>query len=150
MTDRAVRRPASAARSFWGALPLLTLIIMIGPVLAGLLGTVLPAFGYLPAAGLGAFSVTPFTDLFRWNGIWAATRLSVTTGFAATFLSLAIVTLLMALVRHPCLSLVGNTALSAAFRPTRCNRLWHRLPDRPLGLDRPHDFALVDRLGQAP
>ena len=96
MTDRAVRRSASAARSFWGALPLLTLIIMIGPVLAGLLGTVLPAFGYLPAAGLGAFSVTPFTDLFAWNGIWAATRLSVTTGFAATFLSLAIVTLLMA------------------------------------------------------
>lgn len=96
MTDRAVRRSASAARSFWGALPLLTLIIMIGPVLAGLFGTVLPAFGYLPAAGLGAFSIAPFTELFAWNGIWAATRLSVTTGFAATFLSLAIVTLLMA------------------------------------------------------
>ena len=96
MNDRAGIAERPAARSFWGALPALTAIIMFGPVLAGLLGTVLPALGYLPAAGQGSFSFAPFQQLFDWNGFWTATRLSLTTGFGATALSLLIVTLLMA------------------------------------------------------
>ena len=33
-------------------LPAITLLAMLGPVIAGLYGTILPAFGHLPAAGL--------------------------------------------------------------------------------------------------
>ena len=34
--------------------PPLTLLIFLGPVAAGLIGTLLPAFGYLPALGGGS------------------------------------------------------------------------------------------------
>lgn len=78
------------------ALPALTLLAMLGPVVAGLWGTVLPAFGHLPAAGLSGPSLAPFQDLLNWPGLAAASRLSVTTGFLATGLSLAIVALITA------------------------------------------------------
>lgn len=77
-------------------LPALTLLAMLGPVVAGLWGTVLPAFGHLPAAGLTGPSLGPFYALFDWPGVWAAMRLSVTTGIAATVISLAIVALVTA------------------------------------------------------
>ncbi|MBT8410966.1 MAG: ABC transporter permease, partial [Octadecabacter sp.] len=78
------------------ALPLLTLLAMLGPVIAGLWGTFLPAFGHLPAAGLTGPSVDPFRALFAWGGLADAALLSMTTGFAATAISLAIVALVTA------------------------------------------------------
>ncbi|SLN32327.1 ABC transporter permease [Pseudooctadecabacter jejudonensis] len=69
---------------------------MLGPVIAGLYGTVLPAFGHLPAAGLTGPSLDPFRDLFDWGGLGAAVRLSVTTGVVATGLSLLIVSFIVA------------------------------------------------------
>lgn len=78
------------------ALPLLTLLAMLGPVIAGLWGTVLPAFGHLPAAGLTGPSVDPFRALLAWGGLADAAMLSLTTGLAATALSLAIVTFVTA------------------------------------------------------
>lgn len=77
-------------------LPMLTLLAMLGPVLAGLIGTVMPAFGHLPAAGLFGPSLAPFADLFNWAGLARATVLSVTTGAISTLVSLGIVVLLMA------------------------------------------------------
>lgn len=77
-------------------LPALTLLAMLGPVVAGLWGTVLPAFGHLPAAGLTGPSLDPFRALFDWQGLGAATRLSLMTGLVATALSLAIVALITA------------------------------------------------------
>ena len=77
-------------------LPVLTLLAMLGPVAAGLLGTVLPAFGHLPAAGLTGPSLDPFSDLFDWGGLPRAVLLSVTTGLLATVISLLIVMLLTA------------------------------------------------------
>ena len=41
------------------ALPALTLLAMLGPVAAGLWGTVMPAFGHLPAAGLTGAGLRP-------------------------------------------------------------------------------------------
>ncbi|PUB11073.1 ABC transporter permease [Yoonia sediminilitoris] len=78
------------------ALPVLTLLAMLGPVVAGLWGTLLPAFGHLPAAGLTGPSLDPFVELFDWAGLPRAAMLSVTTGLGATAVSLLIVTLITA------------------------------------------------------
>lgn len=78
------------------AIPALAGAIMILPVLAGLIGTALPAVGHFPAAGVTGFSLAYFAQLFDWPGIWPAIRLSVMTGFTATALSLAIVALILA------------------------------------------------------
>ncbi len=69
---------------------------MLGPLAAGLLGTLLPAFGHLPAAGLSGPSLEPFRNLFDWGGLPRAVILSVTTGLLATAISLLIVMLLTA------------------------------------------------------
>ena len=83
-------------RRFLPILPILTLLAMLGPVVAGLWGTLLPAFGHLPAAGLTGPSLDPFRDLFAWAGIWRASLLSISTGVLATTISLAIVMLVTA------------------------------------------------------
>lgn len=78
------------------AVPVLAGAIMVVPVLAGLIGTALPAFGHFPAAGLAGPSLDPFRQLLAWPGLWTAVRLSLVSGFAATGLSLAIVALILA------------------------------------------------------
>ncbi|WP_296423048.1 ABC transporter permease subunit [Yoonia sp.] len=69
---------------------------MLGPVGAGLIGTFLPAFGHLPAAGLVGPSLDPFRDLFGWAGLPRAVMLSLSTGIVATAVSLLIVVLITA------------------------------------------------------
>ena len=69
---------------------------MLGPVVAGLWGTFLPAFGHLPAAGLTGPSIEPFRDLFAWAGLPRAIFLSISTGLIATSMSLLIVMLITA------------------------------------------------------
>jgi putative thiamine transport system permease protein len=69
---------------------------MVGPVVAGVLGTLVPAFGYLPALGGDRIGLQAFAMLFDWPGITRASVLSITTGFAATGLSLLIVVLICA------------------------------------------------------
>ncbi|MEP4638707.1 MAG: ABC transporter permease, partial [Yoonia sp.] len=84
------------SRRFLPILPALTLLAMLGPVLAGLYGTVLPAFGHLPAAGETGPNLNAFRALFVWPGLADAARLSVTTGLLATAISLLIVMLITA------------------------------------------------------
>ncbi|WP_458792557.1 ABC transporter permease [Yoonia sp. MH D7] len=69
---------------------------MLGPIIAGLIGTILPAFGHLPAAGITGPSLEPFARVFAWNGFVRAAMLSISTGVLATGISLLIVTLLTA------------------------------------------------------
>lgn len=83
-------------RRFLPVLPAVTLLAMLGPILAGLYGTVLPAFGHLPAGGLFGPSITPFANLFDWAGLPRAALLSVSTGLVATIISLLIATMLTA------------------------------------------------------
>ena len=96
MVTIAVAGPAAEARRRGRTrglrlLPLLTLLALLGPVAAGLLGTIAPAFGYLPAIGALSFTPEPMRDLLGWPGLGAAVRLSLTTGVGATAASLAIV-----------------------------------------------------------
>ncbi len=76
--------------------PALTIILMIGPVCAGLIGTILPAFGYLPALGGDRFSVGPWQDLLAQPGLGISMRLSLVNGLAATLISLGVVVLFCA------------------------------------------------------
>ncbi|WP_166417105.1 ABC transporter permease [Cochlodiniinecator piscidefendens] len=69
---------------------------MLGPVLAGLAGTLAPAFGYLPAVGATEFSLAPFQDLFDWRGFWPAVWLSVFVGIVSAVLSLSVVVMIVA------------------------------------------------------
>ncbi|MBC7163963.1 MAG: ABC transporter permease subunit [Roseovarius sp.] len=88
-------RPARRARLLPWA-PLLTLAVMLGPVLTGLLGTLAPALGHMPALGGQGLSLAAFDALFAWPGLPRAMALSLGVGFAATALSLALVTLICA------------------------------------------------------
>jgi putative thiamine transport system permease protein len=76
--------------------PALTLAVMLGPVAAGLAGTLAPAFGYLPALGGTRLGLEAFRDLVAWPGFVPAARLSLTSGLLATGLSLLIVALVCA------------------------------------------------------
>ena len=77
-------------------LPALTLAAMLGPVAAGLAGTVLPAFGHMPVIGAHGPSLAPFAALFAWPGLGAAVWTSVFPGLLATVLSLGAVVLITA------------------------------------------------------
>lgn len=83
-------------RSLLPLLPALTLLALLGPVFGGLYGTLLPAFGHLPAAGQVGPSLDPFRDLLTWPGFLPSVRLSMMTGIGAAFLSLSGVALILA------------------------------------------------------
>jgi putative thiamine transport system permease protein len=77
-------------------LPAITLTLLIGPVVAGLIGTALPAFGYMPALGGAQFDLTPWRTLLATPGLGEMVRLSAVSGIATTALSLAVVVLFVA------------------------------------------------------
>jgi putative thiamine transport system permease protein len=76
--------------------PPLAILLLAGPVVAGLAGTLLPAFGYLPALGGTALTLGPAAALFAQPGIWMSVALSLAIGLATTAVSLAIVMLFVA------------------------------------------------------
>jgi putative thiamine transport system permease protein len=84
-------------RSAWlGWLPPLTLLVFLGPIAAGLLGTVLPAFGYLPALGGERLSLEPWHQLASAPGLGRALRATLISGFLSTVLALALTVLVFA------------------------------------------------------
>ncbi len=70
---------------------LLVIALLGGPVLAGLAGTALPAFGYLPVLGHETVSLEPMRRLLETPGLARSAALSFSTGLAASLASLAIV-----------------------------------------------------------
>lgn len=149
--------------SFLGLIPALTLLAMLGPVVAGLAGTALPAFGYLPAAGLTTLGVDPFRALFDWPGLATSVRLSLGTGLVATALSLGIVTLVLAgwsgtrafrlleRLLSPLLSVPhAATAFGLAFLIAPSGWIARMLSPGLTGWDRPADLLIVqDPMGLA-
>jgi putative thiamine transport system permease protein len=77
-------------------LPGLTIALFLGPVAAGLLGTVLPSLGYLPALGGERLSLEPWRELAAAPGLLTALCLSLISGFLSTALALALTILLFA------------------------------------------------------
>lgn len=67
----------------------LVLLCALGiPIAAGLIFTLLPAFGYLPSIGGHALSLEPWRELFGYPGFATSLRITVVTGAAATILAL--------------------------------------------------------------
>jgi putative thiamine transport system permease protein len=64
--------------------PGVTLALFLAPIAAGLIGTLLPAFGYLPALGATTLSLEPWRTLLAWPGFATALRLSMTIGIGAS------------------------------------------------------------------
>jgi putative thiamine transport system permease protein len=74
--------------------PALTLLLLFGPVICGLAGTLAPAFGWLPAVGATDPGLGAFRALLAWPGLPHAVTLSVVTGLAATLLSVVVVAII--------------------------------------------------------
>jgi putative thiamine transport system permease protein len=90
---RRPRRPAQASRTAGRRLvviPAITLALFLAPILVGLLGTWLPAFGFLPALGGVSLSLEPWQRLFAEPGLWQAVRLTLVTGFGSSLAALAL------------------------------------------------------------
>ena len=81
---------AGSSANIFALFPALTVAAFLLPIVAGMVGTVLPAFGYLPAIGGHSISIEPWQRLFAYPGIATSIVTSVSTGFAATLLSLAL------------------------------------------------------------
>ncbi|MGH6949204.1 MAG: ABC transporter permease, partial [Kiloniellales bacterium] len=71
-------------------LPAVTLALFLAPVLAGLAGTVLPAFGYLPALGGDRPRLDAFARLAAAPGLATALRLTLVSGLAGTLAAVAL------------------------------------------------------------
>ncbi len=71
-------------------LPVLTVAIFLLPVVAGLLGTLLPSLGYLPELGGRRFSFDPWRALMAAPELPAALSVTLISGLGATVISLAL------------------------------------------------------------
>ncbi len=93
-----MRRPQAnrGSAGLWAGAPWLTIALFILPVAAGLIGTLLLAFGYLPAIGGHELTWAAWRALAGQPGIATSVRLSVQIGLLATVISLAIAAALFA------------------------------------------------------
>jgi len=144
-------------------LPALTLLVFLGPVVAGLAGTLLPAFGYLPALGGEQISLAPWRRLADAPGIATAVRLTLTSGTLSTLLALALTIFVFAAghgtraltrVKRAMTPLLAvphlATAVGLAFLIAPSGWLVRLIAPWPSGWQTPPDVALVqDHLGLA-
>lgn len=148
------RKPRHARLLPWA--PALTLAALLGPVAAGLLGTLAPALGYMPALGGDALTLAAFSELLAWPGIGRASALSVGVGVAATALSLGIVMLITAgwsgtrpfraveKALSPLLSVPhAAAAFGLAFLVAPSGWIARALSPWPSGWERPPDLLIV-------
>ncbi len=76
--------------------PGITLLLFLGPIVAGLIGTLLPAFGYLPSLGGEHFSLEPWRSLFATPGLGKAIGLTLLTGIGSTAIAFLLTVLVFA------------------------------------------------------
>lgn len=75
---------------------LVFMCILIIPVFAGLIGVLMPAFGFFPALGEKQISLQPFSQLLANDNVLSMSWLSLSTGLIATLLALLGALLLVA------------------------------------------------------
>ena len=80
------------------AAPPLTVAVLVLPIGAGLLGTLLPAFGHMPAIGVQGGGLQAWRALWAEPGFAASLQLTLLTGLLATLLSVALAIGLVAVV----------------------------------------------------
>lgn len=135
------------------ALPALLLVLL--PTAAGLAGTVLPAFGWLPALGREGFSLEPWRALLATPGLGRAVLLTLGSGAGSTLLALLLAVAIAAALHGrpgerrlrallPALLAVPHAAAAVGFAfLVAPSGLIARLLAPLLGLERPPDLATV-------
>ena len=88
------------------AFPILTQLLFLLPIAAGLFGVLLPALGYLPDLGGNQFHFEIFSQLLEHPALPHAVWLTLFSGIIATILSLSLAVLLAAMLSRE--SLTGN------------------------------------------
>jgi putative thiamine transport system permease protein len=137
--------------------PATTLTLLLGPVLAGLLAIVLPAFGYFPALGGTNLSLEAWRGLLATPGLTWSLWLSFGIGLITTLLSLVVVIIFcaafqgtrgFALVRRllaPLLSVPHVAlALGLAFADAPSGLLMRWLSPWASGLTLPPDLLIIN------
>ena len=153
---------AAHGDSLWLRLaPGVTWAMLVVPAAAGLIGVLLPAFGYFPALGGFSFSLEHWRVLWSTPGVVRGTLLSLWVGSAATLLSLGIVAAVLAqfhnspvlwLIRRvlsPLLSVPhAAIAIGLAFVIAPSGLVFRLLAQVVPGLEQPPDLLIVhDPLG---
>ncbi len=72
------------------AAPALTVAAFLLPIVAGLAGTLLPAFGYLPAIGGDALNLDGFRRLAAYPGFATSVAVTLATGLATPVVAVAV------------------------------------------------------------
>lgn len=72
------------------AAPVVTVAAFLAPIVAGLAGTLLPAFGWLPALGGNALSLAPWRELAALPGFATSLAITLFTGIATPIAAVAI------------------------------------------------------------
>lgn len=154
--DRGIFLPVRSRAPVLYWVPAFLLLISLGPILAGLLGTLLPAFGFMPVLGGDEFSLAPWRDLAAYPGVTEATLRSLMTGLSAAILSFAIVVGFIAAshgtvwfrrvraILAPLLAVPhAALAMGVAFLLAPSGWLMRGISPWLTGLDRPPDLALA-------
>lgn len=81
---------AASGRGSLRWVPALTVVAFLFPIGAGLAGTVLPAFGYLPAIGGRGFDLDAWRRLAAYPGFASSIRVTLVTGLVTPVLAVAI------------------------------------------------------------
>ena len=76
--------------------PWVTVTVLVAPLLFGLAGTILPAFGYLPALGGDRLTLAYFGELLARPGIVTSALLALFAGLATTAVALLVVMVFVA------------------------------------------------------
>ena len=106
-TPRAPRPNVSASARLLRLTPWLVATILLVPVLAGLAGTIAPAFHLTDPDGP---SLAAFRDLAQWPGLQAAAGLSLLTGLVSTAVALLLTILITAaLHQRPVFAVLRQT-----------------------------------------
>ena len=91
-----LKKPLKNQKSIFRFAPLVTTILFLGPILAGLSGTLFPAFGFIPDIGEESISLAPWKELIAIPGIVDSIQLSFFTGVITTAISLTVVIIFFA------------------------------------------------------
>ena len=143
-------------KSIFRLVPIIVTVLFLGPIVAGLLGTLFPSFSFIPEIGEESFSLAPWKELIAIPGIIKSIQLSFFTGIITTAISLTVVisffagwqdTKLFVYVQRflsPLLSVPHVTvALGLAFLLTPSGWIVRLISPWATGFNRPPDIIIL-------
>ena len=150
--------PAERSGGGWIALiPSLTLICFLSPIVVGLTGTVLPAFGVMPALGADTPTLMAWSQLVGAPGLRQGLVITLWSGLGSTLVSLAITVAILATwhdrawfhrlrrVLSPLLATPhAGLAIGLAFVLAPAGWLARLVSPWATGWDRPPDLLIVN------